>query len=205
MKDKGPRVDRRTSVAAWACHMLDSDAVFLDTETTGIREGAEIVDIAVVSSDGKIKFESLVQPKGLIPEESTKIHGITDLDVADAPKWVDVYGHVTSAIGGRPVIVYNMDFDLRIIQWQNRQHQLPQIYSENWHCAMIQYSKFVGEPPATMRHKRNGYKWHRLEDAIIQMGLKLPAQSHRAAGDAIYTWHLVRALSNQYQSIPLPI
>lgn len=204
-KSTGVEIDRQTSVVAWACHMLDSDAVFLDTETTGVREGSEIVDIAVVSSDGKIRYESLVQPKGVIPEAATNIHGITDLDVMDAPGWVDVYGHVVSAIGDKPVIIYNKDFDLRIINWENRKYRLPSVDGSSWHCAMTQYAKYVGDAPANMRHKRGGYKWFKLEDAVLQMGLKLPAQSHRAAGDAIYTWHLIRELAKQYQKVPLPI
>ena len=204
-KKADDQIDRQTAVAAWATHMISNDAVFLDTETTGVRQGAEIVDVAVVGSDGRIIFDSLVRPNGLIPEAATNIHGINDLDVIDAPKWVEVYGQVIAAIDGRPVVIYNKDFDLRIIQWSNNANKLPLIDDRDWHCAMLQYARFVGEAPTNMRNKRTGFKWHKLEDAVLQMGLNLPAQSHRAAGDAIYTRHLVRELANQYQRVALPI
>lgn len=60
-----------------------------DIETTGQKpEDAEIIEIASVKvENGKItdKFSSLVKPSRSIPEFITKITGITDDDVEDAP------------------------------------------------------------------------------------------------------------------------
>ncbi|MFB6287159.1 MAG: 3'-5' exonuclease, partial [Candidatus Bipolaricaulia bacterium] len=46
---------------------LDRAPLFLDTETTGIDERAEICEIAVVAADGTSLVDTLVRPTGPIP------------------------------------------------------------------------------------------------------------------------------------------
>src|SRR5690606_24776608 len=66
----------------------------LDLETTGVRIGPDrIVQIAVVRilPDGtREKWQSLVNPEMPIPAEASAVHGITDLDVSDAPLLAEV-------------------------------------------------------------------------------------------------------------------
>lgn len=63
--------------------------VFFDLETTGVNIMTDrIIEISVVKifPDGTREVKTrLVNPEMHIPEESTKIHGITDEDVKDAP------------------------------------------------------------------------------------------------------------------------
>ena len=59
--------------------------LIVDTETTGLGDDAEIVEIAVVDSQGSIVFDSLVKPSRPIPREASDIHGITNAAVAGAP------------------------------------------------------------------------------------------------------------------------
>ncbi|RPJ07014.1 MAG: 3'-5' exonuclease, partial [Deltaproteobacteria bacterium] len=49
-----------------------------DTETTGLDDQAEIVEIAVLNSAGEPVFESLIRPQQPIPPRVITIHGITD-------------------------------------------------------------------------------------------------------------------------------
>ena len=71
--------------------MDDPRVIYLDTETTGFGPRAEIVDIAAVSAAGEVLLESLVQPTRRIPADATRVHGITNADVKDAPAWCDQY------------------------------------------------------------------------------------------------------------------
>ncbi|MBO4305317.1 MAG: 3'-5' exonuclease [Lentisphaeria bacterium] len=63
--------------------------VFFDLETTGVNIATDrIIEISVVKvfPDGEKEVKTrLINPEMHIPEESTKIHGITDEDVKDAP------------------------------------------------------------------------------------------------------------------------
>ncbi|MBP5182399.1 MAG: 3'-5' exonuclease [Lentisphaeria bacterium] len=67
----------------------DRPVVFFDLETTGINIATDrIIEISVVKvfpgGEKEVKTR-LINPEMHIPEESTKIHGITDEDVKDAP------------------------------------------------------------------------------------------------------------------------
>lgn len=65
---------------------MDGSTVYFDIETTGLdSKDGSIISIAA-SCNGQL-FSSLVKPANPIPTESTRIHGLTDVDVADAPTW----------------------------------------------------------------------------------------------------------------------
>src|SRR6185369_15526641 len=73
---------------------LQRPLAFFDLETTGVRIGRDrIVQVGVVRvmPDGsRESWESLVNPEMPIPPEATAVHGISDLDVAFAPRLQDV-------------------------------------------------------------------------------------------------------------------
>lgn len=180
----------RRNAVNWARYILDQDVLFLDTETTGVKSNAEIIDIGIIDKQGEVVYQSLIKPKYGIPVESIEIHGIDEQMVDDAPSWIEVYAHVVKATHKRPVIIYNKDFDLRMIRQECHRLQLPFVDAKDWHCAMLRFAEFVGE-----RSHRGDFKWHKLEDAVKLMGLDLPPQTHRAIDDCLYTLHLVQSLS----------
>ncbi|HRD54425.1 MAG TPA: 3'-5' exonuclease, partial [Flavobacteriales bacterium] len=77
---------------------LERPLAFFDLETTGTRIGKDrIVQIGIVklAPGGKrTSWQQLVNPGMPIPAEATAVHGITDLDVAMAPKLEDVADEV---------------------------------------------------------------------------------------------------------------
>lgn len=75
---------------------LEDDRIFIDTETTGLGDDAEIVEICLIDSAGFIMLNTLVKPTKPIPAEATAIHGITDEMVMYAPTWKDIHGAVAS-------------------------------------------------------------------------------------------------------------
>ncbi|MCA9860760.1 MAG: 3'-5' exonuclease, partial [Thermomicrobiales bacterium] len=92
----------RAAAIAWAREIVgDPDAVYLDTETTGLGSSARICDIAIVAQDGTVLFDSLINPGEPIPAVATKVHGINDDMVADAPTWEDVAPDIGDLISMR--------------------------------------------------------------------------------------------------------
>jgi DNA polymerase-3 subunit epsilon len=172
----------RERAAEWARDLLErSDWVILDTETTGTSPYDEIVQIAIVASDGRVLFDSLVKPTRSIPPDATAIHGITDADVRDAPSFPAVYGRVHEIISGKRVIIYNAQFDLRLIHQTMARHKLLSygLDSDQAECAMLVYSAWVGE-----RWSDGGYKWQKLQNA-----------DHSAAGDCLATLALIKKMA----------
>lgn len=69
--------------------------VVFDTETTGLfTMSAWMVEIAGVRMSGSMVttgvFQTLVRPDAIIPPDATRVHGITDDEVRDAPQTADV-------------------------------------------------------------------------------------------------------------------
>jgi DNA polymerase III subunit epsilon len=182
----------RHRAAHWASQVLGrADAVFLDTETTGLDAAAEIVDIAVLDRDGAVLLAQLVRPRRPIPPSATAIHGIDDSLVRDAPGWADVYPSVKAILARYPcVVVYNAPFDRRILEQVCDRHCLPPLHAE-WHCAMQRYAEFAGE----WHPKYANYRWHRLEAALAAIGRAAPRDAHRARADAESCRLVVRAMA----------
>lgn len=91
---------------------LERPLAFFDLETTGIRIGRDrIVQIGIVRlmPDGsRERYQTLVNPGIPIPAEATAVHGITDLDVAFAPRLEDVATEVLGHLAGCDLSGFNV-------------------------------------------------------------------------------------------------
>ena len=101
------------------------DVVVFDTETTGLYPSRDrIVEIAAVRFvDEKpvARFQSYVNPEREIPEAITKINGITQDQVADAPSIAAVLPEFDDFVGASTLVAHNLDFDLRFIFYSGSQ------------------------------------------------------------------------------------
>lgn len=185
-----PHAQRAANIAAdW----LGRAPIFLDTETTGVNEQAEICDIAMIDSHGQTLLNSLVRPSILIPAQATAIHGITNADVAEAPTYEELYPEIRRLLIHRLIIAYNARFDARMLQQSTRAAGItPSSSQSQIGCAMQLYAAFAGIPD----RRRGGWKWHTLTDAAQHLAIPIPANgAHRAHVDAQMTLQLVRHLA----------
>jgi DNA polymerase-3 subunit epsilon len=163
----------------------------LDTETTGINEG-EIVQIAIINAQGETLLDTLVRPYEAIPRDATRIHGINNLMVADAPTWQQITAKVKYLIEGKDLIVYNALYDRRMMHQSNEAWGLPKIdwaHLATWHCAMLEYARYHGE----WNDWANDYRWQKLGDACRQMGIEVNG-AHSALGDCLMTLAVCKAM-----------
>ena len=100
--------------------VLEQDIVVLDTETTGLSfRDCELIQIAAARISGREvveRFETFVHPGRPIPPEITRLTGIRDLDVMDAPSPRDAVAALTEFVGGMPVLAHNATFDRTFIE-----------------------------------------------------------------------------------------
>lgn len=93
----------------------------LDTETTGVRKGDRIIELAAgIVEDGRYveSLRWLLDPEIPIPAGATAVHGydaakVAGLDRFDAGKALELLGLLERADG--PVYVHNVGFDLETI------------------------------------------------------------------------------------------
>jgi DNA polymerase-3 subunit epsilon len=188
----------RQEAAAVARRWLEQDALFLDTETTGLHAGAEIVELTLIDRHGQPVLDTLIRPEQPIPAALTRIHGISNTMVARAPRWPEVHEQLLSLIQGRELVIYNAEFDLRMLTQVAAQHRLPWPAVEERrgtqtrlanatvaHCAMLEYSRFYGSR-----------RWQSLSKACEQQGITVSG-AHRALADCRMTLNVVQAMARQ--------
>jgi DNA polymerase III subunit epsilon len=175
----------KKEISEFARKKLAERPVYLDTETTGLDRSDEIVEIAIVDDTGDCLYQSLVRPSKKIPAESIRIHGISNEMVQTARPWPILWPVIRTHLIGRLIVIYNADFDLRMMQQSHSAYKLPWRENLNALCVMNLYAQYHGE----WDQARRGYRNVKLDVARQQCGLELP-NSHRALADA----QLARAL-----------
>ncbi|MBI2840454.1 MAG: 3'-5' exonuclease [Acidobacteria bacterium] len=186
--------ERAAEMARW---LLSEGAVFLDTETTGLDSRDQICEIALVAADGVVLVDTLVRPSIRIPPSATAIHGISDADVAAAPRFEEVWPEVRRKLDDRHLIIYNAEYDTRMMFQTARpasraEWSLP---ARSVACAMKLYAQYHG----AWNGARRSYAWQSLGNAIIQCAISLPAEIrlHRARADAETTRLLLMHMAGQ--------
>lgn len=172
---------------------LNQNCLILDTETTGLGEDAEIVEITIIDITGNPLLDTLVKPSKAIPAEATAIHGITDAMVMNAPNWTDVYHMVAALLSGRTVVMYNASYDARLLtQTDFIWGVIPELKNgfADFQCAMRAYAEFYGQCS-----ERGGYKWQKLTAAAEQQGIKIQGTAHRALSDCLTTLSVIKAMA----------
>jgi DNA polymerase-3 subunit epsilon len=101
--------------------IAETPIAIFDFETTGLNAGADrVVEISLVRIDpGKepqLLLDTLVDPNRKMA--ATEIHGITEEDVKDAPKFEDVAGELLRSVYDCVPASYNIYFDIFFLQYE---------------------------------------------------------------------------------------
>jgi DNA polymerase-3 subunit epsilon len=190
---------------------MSESPLFLDTETTGLDDQAEICEIAVIDIHGQVLINTLVKTILPIPDHLTEFHGISNAMVAGSPTFAQLLPRLNEILAERTVLVYNAQFDEQMIansarlsgfpisgddavcRWWWNYEVAPGKYKSNWHCAMKLYATYYGD----FNHYHGNYRWQRLEAAATQCSIRLPQQLHRTHADAELTRRLVLYMAGQ--------
>src|SRR3954454_8232111 len=92
-------------------------AVVFDTETTGLDPlaGDRVIEIACVELHRDLPtgntFHALIDPERDVPEDSTRVHGMTRADLAGKPRFAEIVDDLLAFLGDSPLIAHNAPFD----------------------------------------------------------------------------------------------
>ena len=164
----------RLEIINTARQILALNPIFLDTETTGLGERAEIIEICLVDSAGEKLIDTLVRPRSPIPPDAVKLHGINNEHVSGAKTWLHVWPEIEILLKSRYVGIYNAEFDLKMMRQSHRANGLVwKPPGAQFFDIMKMYADFAGHS-----------KWQKLEIAARQCGLVL-SQAHRSYQDTL--------------------
>ena len=149
----------------------------IDIETTGGAAAREkITEIAVVLHDGtKVieTFETLINPERSIPLYISQMTGISDVMVANAPKFYEVAKKIVKMTEGAVFVAHNVRFDYGFVQEEFR--RLGYTYTRQQLCTV-----------KLSRQAFPGLRSYALGNLIEHFGIKT-TDRHRAMADAAAT------------------
>lgn len=155
-------------------HSINDDIIIFDIETTGLsRETDRIIEIGAVklrNMEVAEEFSTFVDPQKPIPENISKLTGITDDMVSGAPKENDAVESFLEFCGDAPLIAHNADFDTSFVRLACERNGL------NFNFSYIDSLKLCR---AAVPNKKK----HTLDDMAKEFGFD-NFNHHRAKDDA---------------------
>jgi len=166
----------------------------VDLETTGGLSAVDrITEIAIFIHDGEKvidEFTSLVNPERSIPPFVSRLTGISDKMVADAPKFYEIAKKVIELTEGCVIVAHNSGFDYGFLKHEFK--MLGYDFRKNSLCT-VQLSRVI----------LPGHKSYSLGKLCKSLGIALNGR-HRAYGDAgatvsLFEMLLEKGLPNQFE------
>lgn len=158
----------------------------VDIEATGGNHvKGRIIEIAIILFDGEkivSEYSTLVNPEVKIDWYVTKLTGIKNSMVADAPLFKDVAEEISNLVKGNIFVAHDVDFDYKFLKAELKKAGLP--FNEPKVCTLKLSSKHLPDADS-----------YSLGKLCKEMGIPIPEEvRHRAAGDAVATAKLLGIL-----------
>ncbi len=152
--------------------------VFLDTETTGLspRFGDRMVEIALARFRGDVMenfYTTLLNPERSISPGAARIHGITNHDVQDAPRFYEVAKQVRAELDGAVLVAHNAPFDLGFV-------------SNEFRLARMDAPANLALDTVLLLRRYFSFRSNALQRVADALGIERTA-SHRALADVLTT------------------
>ncbi|MBF0422531.1 MAG: 3'-5' exonuclease [Magnetococcales bacterium] len=156
----------------------------IDFETTGLSpwQGARATEIAaIVLHHGRTvrHYQSLMNAGVRIPAFITRLTGITNEMVRQAPPAATVMNEVADFVGDLPLVAHNASFDRKF--WDAELSLIRRTSQQNFACTMLAARRVYPTSPN-----------HKLGTLAAFVRLPHTGQAHRAMADAEMTANLLR-------------
>jgi exodeoxyribonuclease X len=159
--------------------------IVVDTETTGLGEGDQVVEFAAVWPGGHSHF--LVRPTVPICPEARAAHHITDHLLAscgDAAIWRPSLGDLLERHPG-PLVGHNISFDLQMIS-----QTWPDLWPEQWPTNICTYRCALHLWPEAPSYSNQILRYYLGLEPVVKTNLP----PHRALPDAAVTMALLNKM-----------
>jgi DNA polymerase-3 subunit epsilon len=175
----------------------DLPVALIDLETTGRDASVDrVVEIGVaVGRGGQIvaRYNWLIQPGITIPDEAKAVHGISDEDVAESPRFETVAHEVAAALEGCIPAAYNAPFDRAFLTNEFARAGHAHMEGEKTAPALRRDVEWV-DPLVWAREIQREERSKALGDVAARLGVPLE-KAHRASDDAEAALRVLYALA----------
>ncbi len=176
-------MSEKAEVIEWARMLLrnPNKCVILDTETTGLGDDDEIIELAIINTSGKTLMNQRFKPLEKREfADATAIHGIEYKDLKDCPTIDAYYDEITQLLKGNLVLIYNAKYDKRLLKQSFKKANKTFLYKDyEFNCVMLNYSAYLE----------------------VERWQKLQGGDHSALGDCIAALDLIKMMSHSTGSL----
>lgn len=130
-----------------------SRAVLFDTETTGLdpMTGDRVIEVALLELHRDLptgqRLHLLVDPERDIPDDATRVHGMTRSDLRGKPRFAEVADQILAFIGTDPLVAHNAPFDFGFLDMEFGRLGHPPLARERMICTLaLAKARFPGLP-----------------------------------------------------------
>jgi len=165
--------------------MKNTDIIIFDTETTGllaptptnIDRQPYLTEVYIIRLDKDFNFvsemETMVRPPIPIPEEITRITGITQEDADKAPSFIEIYDKLYDIFEGVNYMAgHNINFDKGVIKYELFRHD----FEEKFHWP----KHHLCSVEASRHYKNKRLKLSQLYELLFNSSFQ---GAHRARAD----------------------
>lgn len=156
----------------------------IDIETTGINfKYGKVTEIAIFQHNGfeiTDSFSSLIYPEMDVPYFITRLTGIDNEMVREAPKFYEIAKKIIEFTAGRIFVAHNVNFDYNFIKEEYQ--RLGYNFNRKTLCTVKLSRKFLP-----------GLKSYSLGNLCKELNIEINGR-HRAMGDALATVRLFEIL-----------
>ncbi len=168
--------------------------IAFDLETTGfLPDQHRICEIGALLFDGakvQAEFSTLIDPECPMPQEASRVNGITDDMLRGKPKVEKVLRAFAEFCSGHLLVAHNAGFDFQFLEHNIRRYESPAPKG------------VVLDTLALARKILPGLSNYKLGTLVQHVGIKTQ-RFHRASDDANYCgqlfWHLLQKIQTPNQ------
>ena len=128
-------------------------SVLFDTETTGLDPllGDRVIEIALLELMQDLptgqRLHVLIDPERDIPDEATRVHGMTRADLRGKPRFAEVADQILKFIADDPLVAHNAAFDFGFLDAEFGRLGLRPLHRGRMICTLtLAKTRFPGLP-----------------------------------------------------------
>jgi DNA polymerase III subunit epsilon len=109
-------------------------SILFDTETTGLDPltGDRVIEIACIELLNDLPtgrhFHRFIDPERDVPEEATRVHGMTRADLIGKPRFAEIVEDLLAFVGDCPLVAHNAPFDFGFLNAEFARLGLPSLH-----------------------------------------------------------------------------
>ena len=156
----------------WSELLDRRDVLIVRTETTGLGDRVEVIEVVAIDTTGNLRCRTLSLPEGPVSSQASRIHGLTRsvLERAGARPWPEIHDELNNVIRGASVVLgWNAMRELEWLKTTARRHNL-RFDDERWQDLLEAYREL-------------GHQGNDLDTVVRRHGVRVSGPLRRAETD----------------------